>query len=210
MMNTEQTRATESSAAFPEDPGAVDTAAEAIPADVASGENGDAASRIAALEGEIAALQAEMARLRDERLRSLAEAENIRRRAERERDDIAKYAVAKFAKDLIDVADNLQRALDAVPTAARDGDPALSTLMEGVEATGRQLHAAFGRVGVTRIEPVDERFDPHFHQAMFEVPGTGKPNGTVVQVVQAGYMIQDRLLRPALVGLARGEPEAAV
>jgi len=135
----------------------------------------------------------------------LAETENIRRRSEREREDTAKYAISGFAKSLLDAADNLRRAIDAVPAGAVEADAALKTLVDGVAATERQLLAAFERHGVTRIEPVGETFDPNFHQAMFELPGTGKPAGTIVQVMQPGYVLQGRLLRPAMVGVARAE-----
>ena len=162
----------------------------------------------AALAGaveRIAELEADNAKLKDQALRALAETENIRRRSEREREDTAKYAISGFAKSLLDAADNLRRAIDAVPAGAVEADAALKTLVDGVAATERQLLAAFERHGVTRIEPVGETFDPNFHQAMFELPGTGKPAGTIVQVIQPGYVLQGRLLRPAMVGVARGE-----
>lgn len=154
--------------------------------------------------GRIAELEAEVARMKDQALRALAEAENTRRRAEREREDATKYGVTTLARDLLSVADNLRRALDAMP-ADQAADDASRTLLEGVAAVERELLAAFERRGIQRIDPVGERFDPNFHQAMFEVPGTGQANGTIVQVLQAGYMIHDRLLRPALVGVAKGE-----
>ena len=167
-------------------------------------EAGGDAALTAALE-RIAELEAETGKLKDQALRALAETENIRRRSEREREDTAKYAISGFAKSLLDAADNLRRAIDAVPAGAVEADAALKTLVDGVAATERQLLAAFERHGVTRIEPVGETFDPNFHQAMFELPGTGKPSGTIVQVVQPGYVLQGRLLRPAMVGVARGE-----
>lgn len=164
----------------------------------------DDAALAGALE-RIAELEAETGKLKDQALRALAETENIRRRSEREREDTAKYAISGFAKSLLDAADNLRRAIDAVPAGAVEADAALKTLVDGVAATERQLLAAFERHGVTRIEPVGETFDPNFHQAMFELPGTGKPAGTIVQVMQPGYVLQGRLLRPAMVGVARGE-----
>ena len=164
----------------------------------------DDAALAGALE-RIAELEAETGKLKDQALRALAETENIRRRSEREREDTAKYAISGFAKSLLDAADNLRRAIDAVPAGAVEADGALKTLVDGVAATERQLLAAFERHGVTRIEPVGETFDPNFHQAMFELPGTGKPAGTIVQVIQPGYVLQGRLLRPAMVGVARGE-----
>ena len=164
----------------------------------------DDAALAGALE-RIAELEAETGKLKDQALRALAETENIRRRSEREREDTAKYAISGFAKSLLDAADNLRRAIDAVPAGAVEADAALKTLVDGVAATERQLLAAFERHGVTRIEPVGETFDPNFHQAMFELPGTGKPAGTIVQVMQPGYVLQGRLLRPAMVGVAKGE-----
>ena len=164
----------------------------------------DDAALAGALE-RIAELEAETGKLKDQALRALAETENIRRRSEREREDTAKYAISGFAKSLLDAADNLRCAIDAVPAGAVEADAALKTLVDGVAATERQLLAAFERHGVTRIEPVGETFDPNFHQAMFELPGTGKPAGTIVQVMQPGYVLQGRLLRPAMVGVARAE-----
>ncbi|MGK9170842.1 nucleotide exchange factor GrpE [Inquilinus limosus] len=171
----------------------------------AAAEASPEASALSEARERVAALEAENAKLKDQALRALADAENIRRRSEREREDTAKYAISGFAKSLLDAADNLRRAIDAVPGEAVETDAALKTLVDGVAATERQLLAAFERNGLTRIEPVDEIFDPNFHQAMFELPGTGKPAGTVVQVVQPGYVLQGRLLRPALVGVAKGE-----
>lgn len=191
----------ETGAAGPEVEGvATETAADVAEATEAGGD----AALAGALE-RIAALEAENGKLKDQALRALAETENIRRRSEREREDTAKYAISGFAKSLLDAADNLRRAIDAVPAEAVEADAALKTLVDGVAATERQLLAAFERHGVTRIEPVGETFDPNFHQAMFELPGTGKPSGTIVQVVQPGYVLQGRLLRPAMVGVARGE-----
>lgn len=148
--------------------------------------------------------QAEIAQLKDQLLRALAETENTRRRAERDREDAGKYAVTNFARDMLTVADNLRRAIDAVPADAKTGNTALATLMEGVELTDRQLQSMLEKHGIARINPMDQAFDPNLHQAMFEVPGTGKPSGTVVQVLQVGYVIHGRLLRPALVGVAKG------
>lgn len=156
----------------------------------------------------LAQKDAEIAQLKDQVLRALAETENTRKRAERERDDTAKYAVGNFARDILAVADNLQRAVDSVPADAKTGNAALATLLEGVELTDRQLQSMFEKHGIQRLSPLGQPFDPNLHQAMFEVPGTGKPAGTVVQVLQAGFTIHGRLLRPALVGVAKGEPAA--
>jgi len=149
-------------------------------------------------------LEAEVARLKDQLLRALADTENVRRRAEREREDTSKYAVATLARDVVSVADNLHRALESLPTDEAPND-ATRNLLAGIEATERELLAIFERRGIKRIEPVGERFDPNFHQAMFEVPNSGQEAGTVVQVLQPGYLIFDRLLRPALVGVAKAE-----
>jgi molecular chaperone GrpE len=149
-------------------------------------------------------LEAENSQLKDQLLRTLADMENLRRRAEREKEDTQKYAVATLARDILSVADNLRRALESLP-ADQVPDEATRNLLSGVEATERELLGIFERRGIKRIEPVGERFDPNFHQAMFEVPNSGQEAGTVVQVLQPGYIIFDRLLRPALVGVAKGE-----
>ncbi len=150
------------------------------------------------------ALAAEVAQLKDQLLRALAETENTRRRAERDRDDAAKFAAANFARDVLTVADNLRRAIDSVPADAKTGNSAVSSLLEGVELTDRQLQSMLEKHGIKAVAPLDQPFDPNLHQAMFEVPNSGKPNGTVVQVLQPGYVINGRLLRPALVGVAKG------
>jgi molecular chaperone GrpE len=158
----------------------------------------------------VAALEAEVAGLKDQLLRTLAEMENLRRRTEREIADTRTYAVAGFARDVLSVGDNLARALGALPAEAREGaDAALKALYEGVEMTERELLRSLEKHGVRRIEPVGERFDPNFHQAMFEVPDPAVASGTVVQVVQSGYKIGERVLRPAMVGVARGGPKPA-
>jgi len=157
----------------------------------------------------LALKDAEIAQLKDQLLRALAETENTRKRAERDREDTAKFAISNFARDLLAVADNLTRAVDSVPADARAGNAALATLLEGVELTDRQLQSLFEKHGIARLAPMGQPFDPNLHQAMFEVPGTGKPAGTVVQVLQAGFTIHGRLLRPALVGVAKGEPQAS-
>ncbi|MFY8095302.1 MAG: nucleotide exchange factor GrpE [Niveispirillum sp.] len=158
----------------------------------------------------VAQLEAEVASLKDQLLRTLAETENVRRRAERERDDTAKYAVAKFAKELLAVADNLRRAVDAVGDDVRAENQAVGNLLVGVEATERQLLAAFDRAGIAKVEALGAPADPNFHQIMMEIENTGKPAGTVVQVLQAGYTIHGRLLREAIVGVAKGDVGAHV
>ncbi len=152
---------------------------------------------------QLEAARAEAAQLKDQLLRALAEAENVRRRAQRDREDAAKYGIANFARDVLQVSDNLHRALEAIPAAALAADEALKNLHEGVTATERQLDAALERQSVRRIWPMGEKFDANLHQAMFEVPTFDHLPGTVVQVMQAGYVIHDRLLRPALVGVAK-------
>lgn len=153
-------------------------------------------------DGEFGLLTAENAKLKDQALRALAEVENMRRRAERDREDANKYAISSFARDLLSVADNLNRALAAVP-ADHAGDEMVKNLIAGVEATERELLAAFERRGLTRLAPMGEKFDPNFHQAMFEVPDNSHPVGTVVQVLAPGWVIHDRLLRPAMVGVSK-------
>jgi molecular chaperone GrpE len=149
-------------------------------------------------------LEAEMVQLKDQLLRALAEQENVRRRAQRERDDAVKYAAQKIANDLLSSADNLRRALDSLPEA-KVKDEATRTLLSGVAATERELLGAFEKHGIRKLTPEGEKFDHNFHQAMFELENTGKPAGTIVQVLQAGYVLHDRLLRPAMVGVAKGE-----
>lgn len=154
-------------------------------------------------------LKAENAELRDRYLRLVAEMENLRRRTERDVKDAKSYAVAGFARDMLGVSDNLHRALDAVSDEAREaGGPGLAALVEGVEMTERAMQSALERHGVRKLEPEGQKFDPNFHQAMFEIPNTEVPNNTVLQVVQAGYSIGDRVLRPAMVGVSKGGPKA--
>jgi molecular chaperone GrpE len=156
------------------------------------------------------ALKAEVETLKDQRLRALAEAENIRRRAEREKADASQYAVTKFARDMLGIADNFARALAACPPAIRDAaDPQVKAVLDGVEATDRQLISTLERYGVKQVDTADGKFDPNLHQAIAEVPGDGKPAGTIVDVVQSGFMIGDRLLRPAMVTVARKESSPA-
>jgi len=153
-------------------------------------------------EGSAEALAKEAAEARDKMLRTLAEMENLRKRTAREVADARMYGITGFARDVLEIADNLQRALDAVPAEARAAaDPGLKALMEGVELTERSLLNALEKNGVKKFDPAGQKFDPNFQQAMFEVPDASVPAGTVVQVIQAGFMIGERVLRPALVGL---------
>src|SRR6476660_7215759 len=161
-------------------------------------------------EGSAEALAKEAAEARDKMLRTLAEMENLRKRTAKEVSDARVYGITGFARDVLDIADNLQRALDAVPAEARAAaDPGLKGLIEGVELTERSLLNALEKNGVKKFDPSGEKFNPNFQQAMYEVPDPSVPSGTVVQVVQAGYMIGDRVLRPALVGVAKGGAKAA-
>src|SRR6201995_6046173 len=153
---------------------------------------------------EIDALRAEAADLRDRLLRALAETENTRRRAEREKQDASQYAVTKFARDMLQIADNFARALAAAPADLRAGaDPQIKAVLEGVESTERQLLQTMERHGVAIIDTADGKFDPNLHQAIAECPFGDKPAGSIVDVVQSGYKIGDRLLRPAMVTVAR-------
>ena len=158
----------------------------------------------------VEALTKEAADARDKMLRTLAEMENLRKRTQKEVADARTYGVSKFAGDIVDIADNLQRAIDAVPADAKAAaDPGLKALIEGVELTERSLLNALEKHGVKKIDPTGEKFDPNFHQAMYEVPDASVASGTVVQVVQAGYTIGERVLRPALVGVSKGGVKAA-
>src|SRR5881227_1454375 len=160
-------------------------------------------------EGSAEALAKEAAEARDKMLRTLAEMENLRKRTVREVSDARTYGISGFARDVLDIADNLQRALDAVPAEARAAaDPGLKALIEGVELTERSLLNALEKNGVRKFEPSGEKFDPNFQQAMYEVPDPSVPPGTIAQVVQAGYMIGERVLRPALVAVSKGGAKA--
>jgi molecular chaperone GrpE len=155
-------------------------------------------------------LNVENAELKDRVLRALADVENMRRRSEREAADARTYAVTAFARDLLTVADNFARALESLPAETRAAaDGPIKAFIEGVELTGRELQAALGRHGVKKLEPRGEKFDPNFHQAMFEAPDEAVPAGTVTEVVQSGWKIGDRVLRPALVGVSKGGPKVA-
>ena len=155
------------------------------------------------------ALKAEVESLKDQRLRALAEVENIRRRAEREKAEASLYAVTKFARDMLGIADNFARALAACPPGLRaSADPQIGAVLDGVEATDRQLIATLERYGVKQVD-TSGKFDPNLHQAIAEVPGNGKPAGSIVDVMQTGFMIGDRLLRPAMVTVAKRDAAPA-
>jgi molecular chaperone GrpE len=158
-------------------------------------------------EMQIAALESQVAELNDKLLRALAEAENVRRRAERDREDAYKYAVANFARDALGVADNLRRATESIDADVRKADPAVDKVMAGIELTEREMLATFERYGIKPVAALGEKFDHNRHEALFEVEDKARPAGTVVQVLETGYTLHDRLLRPAKVGLAKGGPK---
>jgi molecular chaperone GrpE len=177
----------------------------ADPPEAASSTSQPAAA--AAEQAEQAVLAAE---LKDKLLRTLAEMENLRKRTEREITDARLYGVAAFARDMLVVADNMRRALDAVSPALRaSAEPGVKALIDGVELTERELLKALEKNGVRQFTPRGEKFDPNVHQAIFEVPDPSVPAGNVVEVVQPGYMIGERVLRPAMVGVSKGGPKSA-
>lgn len=185
-------------AALGEEPGSHETYA----GEDAISDNADALAVL--VEG----LKGENAELKDKYLRLAAEMENLRRRTARDVKDARSYAVTNFARDMLAVSDNLRRALDAIPAEQRDaGDAGFRSLVEGVEMTERAMLTALEHHGVRKQEPEGQKFDPNFHQAMFEVPNADVPNNTVVQVVQDGYVIGERVLRPAMVGVSKGGPK---
>jgi molecular chaperone GrpE len=158
---------------------------------------------------ETAALAKEVAELKDKVLRTLAEMENLRRRTEREIADSRTYAITGFARDLVGVSDNIRRALDAASDSGIVLEGPAKALVDGVELTERELLKVLEKNGVKRFDPKGAKFDPNLHQSMFEVPDANVPSGFVVQVIQPGYMIGDRVLRPALVGVSKGGPRVA-
>lgn len=153
-------------------------------------------------DAQIAQLEQALAESKDQLIRTVADMENLRKRAAREREDASKYAVSGFARDLLDVADTFRRALAAIPEDLKS-DGKINPLIEGIEAMERALLSCFEKNGIKKIEPMDEVFNPNFHEVMFEAPIPDKPNGTIIQIVEPGYLLHDRLLRPARVGLAK-------
>ncbi|MEE2970421.1 MAG: nucleotide exchange factor GrpE [Pseudomonadota bacterium] len=149
---------------------------------------------------------AEIATLNDKLLRTLAEGENLRRRAQREREDTAKFAITNFARDILSVADNLQRALASLPETPPDAEDAINAFADGVKLTERELQSIFERHGIEKIDPQGQKFDHDRHEAMFEMPTADAPAGTVVQVFEVGYLLKDRLLRAAKVAVAKALP----
>ena len=164
---------------------------------------GEAAEEVAVLHG----LQADNAELKDQLLRAIAELENLRRRTEREKAETSKYAISTFARDVLVVGDNITRAISSVPEKEVARNAALKSLLEGVQMTERELVNTLERHGITKIDPKGKRFDPNRHQAMLEIKDKDVAEGTVVEVMQAGYVIEDRILRPAMVAIAKGGAE---
>ena len=182
------------------------SAAQAEAAEVAA-EAAEAAEGAAAeTPDELELALGEVAALKDKLLRAMAETENMRRRSDREKADTRKYAVADFARDMLAVSDNLQRALGSVSDEARKDNPDLAQLLEGVELTRKELQGHFEKHGIKEINPLGEKLDPNFHQAVVQLDDPEAAQGTVVQVMQPGYVIHDRLLRAAMVGVAKGVP----
>lgn len=169
----------------------------------------DPAAEAARLAAEVDTLQGQIADLTDRLLRAHAEMDNMRKRAEREREETAKYAITKFARDVVTVADNFERAIQAVPAGAAEQDAALKSLVEGVSMTEREFLNVLERHGVRRINPKGEPFNPHQHQAMMEMQNPEVAPGTILEVYQCGYVIEDRVLRPAMVVVAKGGPKPA-
>ncbi len=160
-------------------------------------------------QAAMSALQAEVASLKDRILRTMAEMENLRRRTDREVTDAKAYGVSSFAREMVTVADNLQRAQASLPADAKgEASTAVKSFIEGVELTERDLLSRLARFGVKPIETIGQRFDPNRHEALFEMPDESVPSGTVVQQVETGYVIGERVLRPAKVGVSRGGPKA--
>ncbi len=188
----------------------LDEAMETLQAaeDVAQADDNPASNDEA--QARIAELEAELAKVKDAAMRSLAEADNIRKRSERAQADASKFAVSKFAKDLLDVADNFRRALDSIPQEQKDSeDPMLKNLIIGIEASERSMLSVFERHGISKLEPKDGKFDPNFHEVMFEAEDPSKNPGEIIQLIEPGYMLHERLLRPARVGVAKGSATKA-
>ena len=150
----------------------------------------------------------EIAELKDKLLRTLADMENLRRRSQKDREDAVKFSAANFARDMLSVADNLRRATESIPKEDETDGVSLAAFIEGISLTEKELLSTLERHGIRKIEPMGEKFDPKFHEAMYEVPSADAENGTVMQVVEAGYVIHDRLLRPAKVGIAKVAPRS--
>lgn len=189
----------------------VSTAAEEMAegAQSAPGKEGAPLEDVSALATKLDELNAQKADLTDRLVRAHAEIQNLHKRLEREREETSKYAIAKFARDTVAVADNFERAILSVPEEVLSDNPVLKSLLDGVTMTEREFLNVLEKHGVVRVDPKGEPFDPHKHQAMMEQEDTSVPAGTVLQVFQQGYMIGDRVLRPAMVVVAKGGPKAA-
>ena len=170
---------------------------------------GQLKAMIGALQGDLEKKTAELAAKHDAYLRAVAETENVRRRLEKEKEEIGKYAIAKFAKDILSVGDNFQRAIAAVPKDAVETDPALKTLLDGVVLAERDYRGVLERYGIVMLDPAGQAFNPHHHQAVMEQDNPDVPAGTVLQVYQVGYLLEDRCLRPAMVVVSKGGPKSA-
>ncbi|HRK97377.1 MAG: nucleotide exchange factor GrpE [Alphaproteobacteria bacterium] len=152
----------------------------------------------------VAKLETALGETRDQLLRTIAEMDNLRKRSIREREDAMKYSISSFARDLLDVADTFKRALESIPADLR-ADGRINPLVEGIEAVERVFLTCFEKNGIRKIEPIDEIFNPNFHEVMFEAPLPDKPSGTIIQIIEPGYLLHDRLLRPARVGVSKSE-----
>lgn len=186
----------------PISPAPADDAQDILPGDEGQEFAGDSRPD-GALLAELNQLREDNAKLKDQWVRAAAETENVRKRSQREQEETARYAVTGFARDMVSVLENLRRATDSIPADARDSTPLLATLGQGVDLTLQELLGVFTRFGIARLDPMGEKFDHNFHQAVAQVESADHPPGTVMQVVQAGYVIHDRLLRPAMVVVAK-------
>lgn len=181
--------------------------ADTVRDDAAATAAGSVASEEASGPSEVETLQAEVASLKDRLLRTMADMENMRRRTEREIADSRVYGATNFARDMLSVVDNLHRGIESLSDDLRNSDDvALKSFIEGVQLTEADFLSRLTRHGVKKLDPKGQKFDPNMHEALFEVPDESMPSGTVAQVVEAGYTIGDRVLRPAKVGVSRGGP----
>ena len=183
------------------------TGPAAFKAQQKAAQESERAAEETALSEKITQLETSLAQGHDQMMRLAADMENLRKRAQREREDAGKYAVSSFARDLLDVADTFGRALQSIPEDLR-ADERISPLVTGIEATSRALMNCFEKYGIKKLEPMDEPFNPNFHEVMFEAPVPGKQGGIIIQLIEAGYMLHDRLLRPARVGVSKADPTA--
>lgn len=174
---------------------------EALPLEEGMEENAEGQ----AIQDRIVTLEEELAVTKDQALRALAEAENTRRRAIKDREDASKYAVSAFAKDLLDFADNFSRALSAMPEGDEATSEQIKGIIDGIRAMDKELLKTLEKHGITKIEPMDEKFDPNFHEVMFEAPVPGKPAGMIIELIEPGYILHGRLLRPARVGVVKDD-----